>query len=99
MRAVWVYEERRHGEFVPELRVRWVHEIDLGCGAVLASPPAAGGAAFTIAGPTPSRDAALLGVGVQCDQNRNASLRFNYDAFLQSGQTVHAVEGSYQVRF
>lgn len=99
VRAIWDNEDGRHGEFVPELRARWVHEIDRGSGAVLASLPAAGAAAFMIAGPTPKRDAALLGVGVQCDQNRNAGLRFNYDAFLQSGQTVHSVEGSYQVRF
>jgi len=99
-RAIWQPPDNpREGNVAPELRARWVHEIERGDGAVLASLPSAGGGAFTIAGPTPSRDAALVGTGVRVLRKHGDYLFFDYDALIQSGQTVHSADGGYQLRF
>lgn len=81
--------KKEYGAFVPELRVRWLHEfldndyiVD---GSFVGSPTAA----FTIKTDKASRDRVAAGLGITWAAGTNLSLALAYDTTLSEGWTSH----------
>ncbi len=74
----------------PEVRAGWQHEwLDHEAGINASFVSAGFDVPIRIVGNDPEDDAALLGVGLTADFNRQFSLRFDYDTRLASDQTDH----------
>jgi outer membrane autotransporter protein len=71
------------------VRLGWAHDYADLSGAMTASFLGKPDTKFTVVGPTPDRDAALLGVGLELPM-RSGRAFVNYDAELAQRMTVHA---------
>ncbi|WP_429481950.1 autotransporter outer membrane beta-barrel domain-containing protein [Paraburkholderia youngii] len=87
-----------HGELIPELSARWIHEFDhsrLISGASYAADPT-GQTAFTTVGASPISDYADLGLGVTLLRASNLSLTARYE--MQAGKGFLSQTGSLKLR-
>jgi outer membrane autotransporter protein len=80
----------------PRLRIAWAHEFT-NDRQVNASFLAIPGAAFTVSGARPARDAAIVGAGVDVALGRNVAVFAQFDGDIAAGASAYA--GSGGVRF
>jgi outer membrane autotransporter protein len=71
------------------VRLGWAHDYADLSGAMTASFLGKPDTKFTVVGPTPDRDAALVGIGLELPM-RSGRAFVNYDAELAQRMTVHA---------
>ena len=87
-----------YGNFVPELRLQWLHEYDHTqqvTGASFAADPT-GETGFTTVGPSPTSDMADVSVGVTLLRANNMTLTVRYE--LQAGGGFVSQTGSLRLR-
>jgi uncharacterized protein with beta-barrel porin domain len=80
----------------PRIRLAWAHEFtpDRQVSASFLSIP---GAAFTVNGARPARDAAIVGAGVDLGIGRNVALYAQFDGDLSGGGNAYAGSGGIRI--
>ena len=82
-----------------QLRGRWVHEFGDNQASVDTSFASNPGAVFTIHDAAIARDSALLGAGLSTDITKRLRAYVDYDARLNSDETVHVIGAALQYRW
>ena len=79
------------GNFVltPDVRAKWAHEFSPDDHLINAMFSGSGSGSFTVAADRPSRETAIVGVGLTGRFNKNLSMYIQYDAELNSDYTNH----------
>jgi subtilase-type serine protease len=79
------------GKFVltPDARAKWAHEFSSDDHLINAKFSSAGSGSFTVEADRPSRDTAIVGVGLTGRFNKNLSMYIQYDAELNRDYTNH----------
>jgi outer membrane autotransporter protein len=85
-----------HTTVTPRLRVAWAHEFDR-TRQVNASFLSLPGAAFTVNGARPARDAAIVTAGVDVAVSRNVALFAQFDGDIAGGGNAYAGSGGIRV--
>jgi outer membrane autotransporter protein len=80
----------------PRLRAAWAHEFNAGR-QVNASFLSLPGAAFTVSGARPARDAAVVSAGVDWTFGRTVSLFAQFDGDLSGGGSAYAGTGGIRI--
>jgi uncharacterized protein with beta-barrel porin domain len=85
---------------LPEVRLRWAHELSDDDRAIRASFASGGAPAFTVLASRPDRDSAYLGASVSVLGGKTVDGYVSYDADLgREGASVHSVRGGLAVKF
>ncbi|NLH41725.1 MAG: autotransporter outer membrane beta-barrel domain-containing protein, partial [Planctomycetes bacterium] len=89
------------GDFYADLQVRgrWVHEFGDDRSSVESAFVSDPTVVFTVRDGKTSRDSAILGTGLSAQLNEHAKVYVDYDARLNSDETVQVISASLQYRW